>query len=150
MNAFSKLSRREQIMLLGGGALLLALALWRFGWQPIQTEQALLQEDMARYMTLMRVADQAGQGPDDTAAADPRPIALRITQTAEAQGLSLTRLEPEGAGMRVAMDVADFARIIDWIAVLEANANLRATTVELDRRPTPGEVSARLTLEPAT
>ena len=145
---FATLSPRERWMLLGGGALILALALWRFGWQPVQAERALLREDIARYLTLMHLADQAGDVPARGTDADTRPVAQRVTQSAEAAGLVLTRLAAEGDGLRVTIEEAGFEPLMRWIAALEAEHGVIATLVELDRRPAPGMVSGRLTLEP--
>mgnify|MGYP000029356378 FL=1 len=151
MSGLASLSRRERVMVLGGGALMIALSLWRFGWQPVQAERAQLAQDMERYLTLMSVADQAQQPrAADSAPRDTRPLPLRVTQSADAAGLNLTRLAPENGALQVTLAEADFAAVIDWIAALESQAAVRVTVLSLDRLPAPGRVSARMTLEEAT
>ena len=77
------------------------------------------------------------------------PIATRVTRSAEAAGVVLTRIEPAGDGLAALVDEASFDAVIGWIADMEATGDLSLRAIEIGRRPVPGVVSARLDLETA-
>jgi general secretion pathway protein M len=75
------------------------------------------------------------------------PLPARITKSAQDTGLVLRRIEPEGSGSRVTLDEAAFSTVLLWIADLEEQHDVSVRAIEIDRRPTPGIVSARLLLD---
>lgn len=151
MSWFQALTHRERVLLLGGGLLILTLMLWRFAWQPIQQERLALHEDIARYLALAQVADAvAAQGGATTSAASATvPLSQRATRSAELAGITLARLDPEGGRLRVTVEQARFADLLEWIMALETNEAATLQNLEISRLPEPGIVSARLTLENA-
>lgn len=80
------------------------------------------------------------------APADGRPVSAVATDTAPDFGLAIRRIEPEGDGVRLLLEDADFAAILLWTETLERAHGLRLIAVEMDRRPEPGAVSARMTV----
>ena len=50
--------------------------------------------------------------------------------------------------MRILLDDVPFAALMLWLAELETAQGVTARAVEINRRPAPGMVSARLLLEP--
>ena len=72
-----------------------------------------------------------------------------MTETAPEFDLAIRRIEPEGAGAgaQLVLDDADFASVLLWIEALEQDHRLRLTAVEMDRRPEPGVVAARMSFE---
>lgn len=152
MKAFYALTHREQLMLLGGAAVLIIAGLWLYVWQPLRAEQALQSDRISRYLTLLEIV----QGTNDTAhtritpAVDAlTPLAPRITQSAKAADIAIARLDPEGDRLRLTVAKADFAVIIQWIASLEAAESIRAVSIEIARLTEPGQVSMRITVEDA-
>ena len=142
------LSARERVLVLLILPAVLLLAGLRFGWQPLQEVRAAREAEIATYRLVGHAAAQAGaQAP--AAELDPMPFAARVTQAAEAAGLELRRIEPEGERLRVAVEDASFAQVLLWIADLEAERRVTLAAIELDRRTAPGTVSARLLLEPS-
>ncbi|SLN13006.1 Type II secretion system protein M [Roseivivax jejudonensis] len=152
MSALASLSPRERMLLLVGAVLILALVLWRFAWQPIQAERAALNDDIARYLALRRVAELADVAPGGTAqgAAEPAaPLSQRATRSAESAGVRITRIDPQGARLTLVVQDAAFRDILAWTVALEREEYARVTALEVDRQTAPGTVSARLTLEDA-
>jgi general secretion pathway protein M len=149
MSILAKLNPRERIMVLGGGAVLIVLAAWLYVWQPLSVERAAQADRIARYLTIIEITRTVGsrapvvaQGPITVA-----PLAPRITQSAEAAGIPLARLDPDGARLRVTVAAAGFAELTQWIAILEATEGVRALSVQMARLTQPGQVSMRLMLE---
>ena len=151
MNAFARLSVRERVLVLGCGAALIILGLWLYVWQPIVVNRTTQTARIARYLTLIEIA-----GDTDNVAVriapvtvDDTPLASRVTQSAEATGIPLARLDPNGAQLMVTVASTSYVEAISWIAALESDSNVRALSVQISRLTEPGRVSLRMTLEDA-
>ena len=98
-----------------------------------------------------RALAQLAALPAEAAPPAPRstglPVTAVLTETAPEFELAIRRIEPEGAGARLVLDDADFAGVLLWIEELERDHGLRLTAVEMDRRPEPGVVAARMSFE---
>ncbi|WP_170311872.1 type II secretion system protein GspM [Sulfitobacter sabulilitoris] len=150
MIRFSSLSRRERLLVGVALPVLAGAALFHFAWLPVQSGRAALRADIVETKTIRALLDATPQGAPTVQAArrDLPPVTTRVTRSAEAANLSLSRLEPEGDLLRVSVDTAPFVAVVDWLMTLERDQGLRIAAVEMDRRPEPGTVSLRLTLEP--
>lgn len=148
MRALSNLAGRERVLLLLVLPTVLLLAGLRFGWQPLQDLRAAREAEIASHRLVTQAAAQAGTLAP-AVEPDPTPFASRVTESAEAAGLRLRRIEPEGEGLRVAIEDAPFSQVVLWIADLEGERGVLLAAIELDRRTAPGNVSARLLLEPS-
>lgn len=149
----SQLSPRERNLILlallvaviGGG--------YRFVWLPTEAGRQSARQEIAAYRQLTAAIDAFDRGAQPVAApaaVSDVPMATRVTASAQEAAMPIRRLEPEGARLRVTLEEVAFVDVIDWLARLEADYDMRLAAVELDRRPLPGIVSARITLEPAT
>lgn len=151
MKALAALTPRERLLIFGGGAVLLVLGVWFYAWQPITRTQETETGRIARYLALIDLArDEDATTPAQPISQTPdAPLAQRVTQSGEAGGIPLARLDPEGSRLRVTVAEAPYAALMDWIASLEAQAAVRALSVEMSRLTAPGMVSLRITLEDA-
>ena len=147
MSALASLSTRERALLLVVLPLVLLVAGWRLAWVPLSDARAAREAEIAGYLMVAEAASGA-EATSLAAPADAAPLATRVTASAEAAGLSLSRLEPEGEGLRVAVAEAEFAQMVLWLADLEGE-DVLVSAVEMDRRTAPGAVSARVLLEDA-
>jgi general secretion pathway protein M len=147
MSALAGLSTRERVLLLLALPIAILLAGWRLAWVPISDARAARDAEIAGYRMVAEAASRAGVTPL-AAPAEAGPLATRVTASAEAAGLSLSRLEPEGEGLRVAVAEAGFAQVVLWLADLEGG-DVLVSAVEMDRRTAPGAVSARVLVEDA-
>ena len=147
MSALASLSARERMLLLLVLPLVLLVAGWRLAWVPISDARAAREAEIAGYRMVAEAVSRAGATPL-AAPPDAAPLATRVTTSAEAAGLPLSRLEPEGESLRVTVAEAGFAQLVRWLADLEGEGVL-VSAVEMDRRTAPGVVSARVLLEGA-
>lgn len=148
MKAFQNLSLREQVMVSGGSAILVMLGLWFYVWQPVNAQQRVQTDRIERYLSILDIArtTQEATPRKAVATANSTPLAPRITQSAEAADIPLSRLDPEGAQLRVTVATVGFAEAIKWIADLEAESGVRALSIEMARLTEPAKVSLRMTL----
>lgn len=149
MSVLDRLSPRETGMIGVAAAALLVFAGWTFAWQPLAADRAAFEARIAEARTAMAALRQLPDG-----AAEARippvaaPVSVRLTRSAEAAGITLARIEPQGDGLTATVDEAPFDDVLSWIARMEDAERMRLTAIELDRRPEPGIVSVRLTLAP--
>jgi general secretion pathway protein M len=151
MSVLARLNPRERIIVLGGGTVLIVLAAWLYVWQPLSVERGAQADAIARYLALIEISRTADTAAPVAARAPvtDAPLAPRVTQSAEAAGIPLARLDPDGARLRITVAAAGFAELTGWIASLEAAEGVRVLSVEMSRLTQPGQVSMRLTLEDA-
>jgi general secretion pathway protein M len=84
--------------------------------------------------------------PEGDAPVATGPATAVVTETAPDYDLTIRRIEAEGDGARLEVEEAGFPELILWIEELEREHSLRVFAIEIDRRPEPGIVGARLTL----
>lgn len=144
---FDALTPRERALVAAGAALLIGALVWTEAWRPLETARAEARAEIARLDEAMARARALG---DDVAVVETgpsTPAPTVLAATAPAMGLSIQRIEPEGARTRVVLDKAPFDALMRWFEALETEHALRVTALELDRLPEPGYVAARATLE---
>lgn len=140
------LSTREQTLLVILGPMLVLAIGFQFGWKPLAAERAGILARIAAYQTVADQIELRGSAPVEPTATALPPLSARITQSAEVAGLQLRRLEPEQDRFRVTLEDAEFARVILWLADMEAASAVTVAMAELERQAEPGVVSARLLL----
>jgi general secretion pathway protein M len=130
---------------------LMAVALVGYGLvavvgQPLLAARAEARAAIARFESMQaRLAAVADAGPMAVPASD-QPAATVVTDTAPGYGLTIRRIETDQGGTRLEIEDAGFAEIVLWIEELEGQWGLRLAAIEMDRRPAPGIVGARLTV----
>ena len=148
MQMLQTLTQRERTLVSLALAGVILAAVLQFVWLPVQAKRAALSAEIAGYAQIIdRIAALGPETPVlQTAAGPATPLSTRVTQSAEVAGLVLRRLEPEGDMLRVTLDDVAFANVILWLSDLEATHAVIVAGIEVDRRPAPGIVSARLLL----
>lgn len=143
---FQERTPRERWLLALGGAVLLAWAAAALVWQPVQARREAANRQIAFYERAI-VALRTAPAPAAVVPGDPRPLNVIVTEAANGFGLSIRRLEPEGDRIRVTVDEAGFQPLVLWLEALQGDFGLRATELDMSRRPAPGVVNATLVLE---
>jgi general secretion pathway protein M len=136
---------RERVLLAALGALAIVALLLTLVVRPLQAARAQALADIRTYETLNAGLRAAGTN----AAAGPRRTgsATEIATASSASfGLAITRIEPEGSGVRVTLDNAPYDAVVNWLADLARTSDLRAADVRLERRPVAGAVNAQILL----
>lgn len=146
MSALSRLSARERmlilLMALAGGL----AAGYSLFWEPMAQARAQAMGSIERTDRLAaQLAPWRGEG------LPPLPVAAEnltavVAETARDRGLSIRRLEPEEGRARVSLEETDFDALLGWLAELQTDHAVRVAAIEIERRPEPGIVAARMTL----
>jgi general secretion pathway protein M len=140
---WSGLSRREQVLVAVLGTLL-GLTVLVFGLvKPLQAARADALADIRTYETLSARIRAAGTL---TTARTPRrqgPPAQVATSSATAFGLTVAP-EVIPGGIRVIVVDASYDSLMAWLADLSASSDLRVRRISIQRRSSPGRVSASM------
>ncbi len=151
MTAISRLTSREKWLLIVGSGGLLLLCLWLYVWQPVNEQRALQQDRIARYLSLIDIAEKTQDvtRPAIATCSDTNALGPRIARSAEASDIPLARLDPDGPRLRITVSNTGYAEAMSWISELEATTCSQVVAVEMARLAEPGKISLRMTLEDA-
>ncbi len=142
-------SGRERVLL---AALLTLGSLWgvyALVWQPLEAARAghLARIDRDERAIARLAARPATEAAVPTALPDTRPISLVVSETVAGRPLAIRRIEPNGQGVRIVLDDADFDAVIAWLDAAERENGLRTTEIQMTRRPAPGSIATELALD---
>ena len=151
MNWFMALTLRERVLLIMVLPLAAIALSYQYAWKPLNETHKRYTSDIASYRLVTDTAALAKQPATQSTsvpipAQNDVPLATRITSSGEAAGIVLRRIEPEGDGIRVTLADTSFAQLTLWLAEMEQDLAVVVTAIEIDRRPEPGTVSARILL----
>jgi general secretion pathway protein M len=126
----------------GGLALLLAAVLLVYGVvKPLQSARAEALSDIRTYETLNARIRAAGTLGVPAAPRRQGPPAQVASSSATSFGL-VVMPEAIPSGVRVTIADGTYDSLMAWLADLSATSDLRVRTVDIQRRPTPGRISA--------
>lgn len=137
---------REQATIAAAAVVAAVAAGYSQLWMPLADARSAALADIARHERAIAHVLAAGPDLPRGPAGPALPAATVVATSAPAFGLAIQRVEPEGESTRVVLDSANFEDLLRWLVELEAKHALRVLAVELERRPEPGVVSARVTL----
>ena len=137
---------REQVLMLCALLLVISTVSYTQVRQPLKARHAELSVSIDLHERSIAQARAAGklERPAGQSSAEIPDI---IADTAPRAGLEVQRIEPEGARTGVILEEAAFERLLPWLDTLVRYHGLNIATIELVRRPTPGSVATRITLE---
>lgn len=160
MNAWwAGLAPRERFVLAGGAVLLFVLVLWLLIWEPLAQKREQLRADISALSAdlswMQQVAGQvkrqaAQQSRPGTGAAAGGSVLTLVEVSASAAGIreTMERVQPEGQGARLWFSETSFDRLLLWLAELEQRHGLQVSQLAVDAGAAPGQVSARVKVEP--
>ena len=145
---FENLQPRERLILLGGVAAVLVIAVW-FGVMRLHAQTEVLRDAVAAkqrmLVDLTRVdtrpaAPQGGQGNNQT-------LVVVIDGTAREHGIALSTRRPDGPdGVQVAFSNVPFDMLLDWLVALEKQSSVGVEAASFTTAKQKGIVNGQLTL----
>ena len=146
---FTGRSVSDQRVLIGIATLVGLAALYSAVWVPISDyrDQAALRENRAQllddWIVLNKRQLQAPRG--ETGSGQDTALIPLITTSANARGLSLSRLQPESdGGVSVVVNQQPFDALLNWISHLEIDRGLTIDRISIERTANEGFVNALL------
>lgn len=145
---WSNFAPRERVLMLLFAAIALAGALYYLAVVPLRALRAEARAEIAEYGGL--AARLAAIDPErlETAPAEQREgTAAGIAAAAASDiGITLTRSDPVGDGVRVQLAAVAYPLLLEWLADIERTSPLRAARIRIMRTPMAGQVRADLVL----
>jgi general secretion pathway protein M len=155
---FYSLPVKEQWMLSGAGALIIATLFFLIVWEPIHLaldeEQHKQQSQKEILLWMQQAAIEAAAlrstGSRSTIRDKNKPTTLVIEQTIQNAGLkpSVNKIESSGNdSARVTLNEASFDQLLVWLNTLATHNGIQAVSASIERASKPGQVNVRLTFE---
>lgn len=148
-----QLSLRERGLVLGCGVLVIVSLCYYALWLPWQQQASQWQRTIAREQNTVewmlqqapRLRQQETQPIQETSLS----LSARVAQSAAAQNMNITRMQPQGERLAVMLEPGDFNALMLWITQLEKRYSVRIVALEVAMRPDkPGWVTVnKLMLE---
>lgn len=130
-----QISPRERGLLLGCGVLLTLCLCYYALWQPWQQQAEQWQRTIAREQgTVAWMLQQAPRLREQTARPTPGEslsLSATVTRSAAAQGINITRLQPQGERLAVTLEPSDFNLLMQWLTQLEQQYRVRIVAFEV-------------------
>ena len=148
MRVLASRTTREKVLLAVLAVVLLVFAGYKYVWEPLKSGLATKNASIQNYMTIAEFANSHEPAVKNTRlSVSTQSLPVTAIQTAKAFSLNLRRVQPQGLGVRLSMDEVAFDQVILWLEDLHKNYQISARSIEINRRPQPGVVSANLYLE---
>lgn len=154
---FRGLAPRERV-LVGVGAAVVAVTVLFLGiWEPLTKAHHKREADLGSARVLAQRLEEIGaelqqnraSGNGGAVAARSMSLLSAVDQSSKGGALNkpLSRIQPEGDNeVKVWLEGVSFDGLLRWISELETRYGVSAQTVDIEKDPTPGLVSARLSL----
>lgn len=148
---YSALPQRDQMIVKGVG-LFVALALvFVILYAPLMKENSRLQQRVQKAtQTYNLIAENAYKFGSVSSSSNSggRPVLAVATQEARGQGVTLSRYEQDGNGLRIWLDKIPFDDAVAWLETLNHKHGIRVSQITVDQQSGRGWVNVRATLTP--
>lgn len=144
---YQALSARDQLIVRGVGWLVVLALVFLIVYAPLIKDQRSLEgrldRAVASYNKIAQNAYKFGG-----AGTSSGPILSVVTQQARQSGITLSRYEQDGKGLRIWVDKVAFDEAIAWLEQLQADNGIIVSQINIERKDNPGWVDLRATLSP--
>jgi len=144
---YQALPARDQLVVKGVGIFVAAALVFVLIYAPLINDQRSLENRLERAISSYnRIAENAHKF--GGAGTSGGPILSVVTREARSAGVTLSRYEQDGSGLRIWIDKVAFDEAISWFEQLQATHGIRVSQINIDRKDSPGWVDVRATLTP--
>ena len=151
--AFYRQSRREQLIILAGGACLLLYAVWFLFAAPLRgavvaerAKTAAVSQSLARVQTLAATIENAKNQQGNER--QPKvSLAELVDRSLRAHGLVMQGFQPSGDNqVRLRLDNASYASVVRWLHELETVQGVQVQELATSASQSPGLVMVNVRL----
>ena len=146
---FNSLQPRERLIVLGGVAAVLLIAVW-FGVMRLHAQTELLRDSVAAKQRMLVDLGRVGGRPATPAAngqGNQQTLVVVIDGSAREHGIALSTRRPDGPdGVQVAFSNVPFDMLLDWLVALEKQSSVAVESASFTTAKQKGIVNGQLTL----
>ncbi|PVZ84716.1 type II secretion system protein M [Serratia sp. S1B] len=130
-----QLQPREQGLLLGCGALLIISLCYYALWLPWQKQTEQWQRTITREKStvewMQQQAPRLRQPQTRSAPDESLSLSAAVAQSAAAQNINISRLQPQGTGLAVTLEPSDFNQLMLWLSRLEQQYHVQIVALDV-------------------
>lgn len=151
------LEQRERLMVYAAAGAMLVLLAWLLLLRPFHVGYDKLQQSVSEQRETVQWMTRSAAEVKQLQHANPAAAGglggrslLSVTDAAARSaglGPALKKVEPDGQGVRVWLDGADFDAIVGWLDIMATRYGADVDTITLEKAGSPGRVNARLNLQ---
>ena len=154
--SLNRLNPRERIIVIGGGLVLLVVAVYLLAWQPLLEKQDMLkasiksQQELHQWMLKSVAEVKLLTGSGQHKLLNPSAMQSVINRTAKTAlpGALIKRIEKNRQqGVQVWIEQVAFDDMMKWLGSLQQGKGIRVASIVSDRTDQAGRVNARLVLK---
>ena len=144
---FYNLQPRERLILLGGVAAVLLIAVW-LGVMRLHSQTEVLREAVAAKQRMLVDLTRVGVRPAGPApTATNQTLVVVIDGSAREHGIVLSTRRPDGPdGVQVAFSNVPFDMLLEWLVALEKQSSVAVESASFTTAKQKGIVNGQLTL----
>jgi len=146
---FTNLQPRERLILLGGVAAALLIAVW-LGVMKLHTQTEVLREAVSSKQRMLVELGRVGArpaGPAQATQQNNQTLVVVIDGSAREHGIALTTRRPDGPdGVQVAFSNVPFDMLLDWLVALEKQSSVAVESASFTTAKQKGIVNGQITL----
>lgn len=130
-----QISSRERGLVLGCGVLLILCLCYYALWLPWQQQAEQWQRTIVREKgTVAWMTEQAPRLREQGArpvTGEPLSLSATVTRSAAAQGMNITRIQPQGERLAVTLEPSDFNQLMRWLTQLEQQYRVQIVALDV-------------------
>ena len=146
---FQNLQQRERLMVLGGVAAVLLIAVW-FGVMRLHAQTEVLRDAVAAKQRILVDLTRVGTGTSGSSkgpGANQTTLVVVIDGSAREHGITLSTRRPDGPdGVQVAFSNVPFDMLLEWLVALEKQSSVAVESASFTTAKQKGIVNGQLTL----
>lgn len=154
LTKFMALQPRERLIVVGGGALVILVAIYSLGLSPLYksvndraARVVKKQGDLAWMQSVVSQLQTLGAAQPGNNSAESLVVVIANTASRSNVASALTGQTPNGAnGVRVRLEGVQFDALVVWLGALQQEYGIYVDAADINRAGQPGQVNASLTL----
>lgn len=143
-----QLNAREQTLVSSLGAVLVIFILYSVVWKPLNDNIAQAEKKLTNRESLLDFVSAETQRYKAVNLASPTKslagsLSSIINQTARAQQITITRLQPQSKDVQVWIDSVSFDKLLTWLSDISNNEGIHVQTIDFAQAEQSGQVRVK-------
>lgn len=145
---WQQLNIREQRLVAAMSMVIFIFLFYSFIWQPLNENIAKNTKKLARQQSLLTWVSSETQRYNlakgsGGSTQNKGSISSIVNRTAGANGISITRMQPQGENLQVWIDNIAFDQLLQWLAQLANNEDIIVGAIDLSQSEQLGQVRVK-------
>jgi len=145
---WQQLNNREQRLVAAVSVVVFIFLFYSLVWQPLNESIAKSTKKLARQQTLLSWVSSETQRyklakGNSSNKQSKGSLSSVVNRTAGTNGISITRMQPQGDNLQVWIDNIAFDQLLQWLAQLSSDEGITVGAIDLSRGEQTGQVRVK-------